>query len=190
MSDDPTQDRLSPGNLAYLVSRVEERSADPDEARQLLAEFVACVRGHEAIPERLLEYLRDAFASYLAESDRQFAAAPPEHLGRALGLVRARAGNPRTDETKALRIAQHILAARLSGSTAQDAIDAAIEDCQCGRTTATDAWRERKRDALVEIRIARAVANQEWTQDELQRLAHIFRDDLDAIPEKLRIPPG
>lgn len=186
MSDD--EERLSPGTLAYLVSKVEDRTIDPDEARQLLAEFVACARTHEAIPERLVEYLRDAFSAYLTECRNRHDIAPPEHLGRALGLVRATAGNPGTDERKSLRIAVSIMRVRLAGDTAESAIAYAMDRWQCGRTTATDAWRERKRDALTEIRVERAGARQEWTRNELQRLHHIFQNDRDAIPETLRLP--
>ena len=176
-------ERLSPGQIAHLVSLVRDGTPDPGETQQLLEEFVRCVTASEPVPPAIMEYLGDAFRSYLADSP---AAGSSRVLVQALGLMHKTAGNPGASAERALVIAIEVLRGRMAGQSHESALLAAGEKWGCGKTKASSAWSAHRADALLALRVERAAWGPDWTQRELTQLRSIFRHTPDLIPPKLR----
>src|SRR5215472_12508527 len=82
-------ERPSWGELAELISRLDERTAGPEEVRRLLGEFVTCVSNGETPPAQLLRCLRNSFTAYLDGSQGS--------LDKAFLLTRGTRGHPGAD---------------------------------------------------------------------------------------------
>ncbi len=165
---------LSMGEMAYLISRVREGTADPSESPRLLAEFVRCVNLGVPVPAQLIDYLRNSFASYLNDG---------RPLPHALGLAHSHVGKPGASEDRALQIAISVLHFRLAGKAHQEALEVAGKDWSCGKTKAGSAWKSHRAEALLSVRSERAASAATWTKSERDCLRRIFKNTPEVIPE-------
>lgn len=173
-------ERLSPGQIVHHAYEAIHGDRDPDHARQLLREYVACVDNHEAVPEGLTQYLRDAAASYISATS-SVASPTPEMFAHAFGLLRNQSGRPEGESKRSKAIATSMLHARLGGATFEQSWSDAMEKWGCSRTTATSAWAEHKHAALLTLRIGRAMEGEGWSAIEAKRLRKMFGDEPDSI---------
>jgi hypothetical protein len=160
-------ERLSPGALLGLIAQLEQRVAKPEEVREFLAEFVACVAAGEQVPSETLRCLQKLFAGYLAGSHKT--------LDAAFLTVRGQRGNPGADEGRELGIAVTILDARVRNPALshEDAVETACEQYACGSTKAGKAWSRKRKEALEALRLIRALFNDGLTADEITRAQEI-----------------
>lgn len=192
MSD---EESLSPAEISWLASIVADGSAKPDEARRLIQEFVRQART-AAIDPRLIGHLQDCFAAFLTgkkellpspEAGRNVSViVKVKTLEKAFGLTRAMSGQPPIDSDTLCAVAMELLEQRLAGVSHQTALTNVAEDRkQAGLPVSSEteigkAWTDHKRDALVGLRLFRAVgldpACPYWTSEEMERLAQIYAD--------------
>jgi hypothetical protein len=158
-------ERLSSGNLARLASLLNERAAQPEEVRHLLAEFVACVTAGEQPPGELLSCMRDVFAGYLSGAYKT--------LDRAFLVVRNRRGNPGADEVREFEIANAIMEHRMNNLSHEEALAEASAQFSCSTTKASTAWRRKREEVFYALRLMQSLSGNGLTADELQRAREI-----------------
>ena len=158
-------ERLSTSRIHHIAWAVGDGTARPDEAAQLLREFVACVNAHEPLPERLREHFRDAFLRYLSGSCG---------IEAALGMVRGSKGHPGADEKRNQMIAAAVLKRRLAGDSLNTAAAAASEEFHLGETQVRKAWADHKYGALTLLLMSRPPDKYPWSPEEVRRLTKIL----------------
>jgi hypothetical protein len=88
-------------------------------------------------------------------------------------------------------MAADLLRYRLGGMSHQDSLAEVSGEYGWSNTIIGEAWAAHKHDALILLRLKRAVQKHPWAPDEVQRLAEIFRDDPAFIaPGKPPIKPA
>jgi hypothetical protein len=187
-------DGLGPGTVSYLASCVEDGTATPEEARQLLEEFVRQADKGEVLP-RLLGHMRDCVSAYLAKK-RVLLPAPSEgrddpigvpipNMEKAFGLKRVAPGQPRTDRDTLTAVAMEVLERRMQGETLEVAAEHVANDRKMRKVPVTsesrirDAWKRHAADAITWLRIAQ---ERPWTIEEQARLNELFYGNLWFCP--------
>lgn len=135
-------ERLSPGALLGLIDQLEQGIATPDDAREFLTEFVACVAAGEQVRVETLRCLQKLFAGYL---DKTY-----NTLDAAFLMTQRGPGNPGADQARERDIALEILSARVKNPKLlhSEAVAIACEKYACENTKAGTAWRHKRTDAL------------------------------------------
>src|SRR5689334_3867311 len=110
---------LGPGQTNWLASIVADGTAQPEEARQLIAEFVRQVDAGKVDP-KLIAHVRDCFAAFLAgkktiqpsrDAGRLKAIGVPiTSLDKAFGLTRVAPGRVPTGGEELVDAAMEVLA--------------------------------------------------------------------------------
>lgn len=155
-------DKLTPATIFQIAWEIRDGEADPEDARRLLELFCECRDGNH--PPGLIEHLRSAFSIYL-KGERT--------LESALGLAR-RKGRPKADPDMRQRMAAEILQHRLAGMPHQECLTKVSEKFGWGETIVGEAWRDNQLDALILLRLERALDEYPWTANEVERLSEIF----------------
>lgn len=187
MVDPDESEPLTRGDTYELANRVIERTATPDQARQLIEGFVEQAnRG--AVDDRLIQHVRDCFDAFITGK--------PDSLDQAFGLVRDRRGRPALDEHDQIDAASDYLAERLAGKSDLEAREV-VAAARKGRhlpvsseTQVAEAWSSYKCDALLQRRLGRAERGEQWTRDELARLRAIYRDVPAVLFPGVALPEG
>lgn len=189
----PRADLLGPGQVHWLASIVEDGTATPEEARELLAEFVRQVDSG-ALSQRMLQHMRDCVAAFLVGKKVLMPAAsenrhtpigiPISDLSKAFGVTRIAPGKPRIDRETLVDVARDVLVRRLAGDSLEDAAGTVAEDRKARRlpvsseTQVRAAWTGHASDALALLRVARLPdvdpSAPPWSPTELDRLNEIF----------------
>ena len=192
--DDDT--RLSPASINYLVSIVADGTATPEEARELLVEFVRRSSTNQQIDRRLIEHLSICISAFLdgrklldpaprVGRDRPFGV-PITSMEKAFGLRRVGPGGPRTDPDTLAEVAMEVLDRRLRGESFQDAAVAVADDRKArGAPVSTEsqvraAWTRHQADGFWMLRLSKAKGvetSPTWTPLEIKRLTQIFRGE-------------
>lgn len=153
---------LTPAAIHQIAWEIRDGEADPEDARRLLELFCECRDG--SCPPELIQHLRSAFSAYL-EGRRT--------IESALGLAR-RKGRPKADADMRQRMAAEILRYRLAGMSHQECLARVSEKFGWGETIVGEAWRDNQQNALIILRLERALNEYPWTASEVERLNEIF----------------
>jgi hypothetical protein len=114
----------------------------PEQARELMAQFVAAAYNSECPPRELVTFVRDALADYLNGST----------LEAAFRVKRGRRGRPTVEVRARIDIAKSMLRLYvIHGEALEDAAIAVAETRNSNRTKAWEAFRECKAKALQEM---------------------------------------
>lgn len=180
--DSEKPEKLTRAFINFIAWDIREGVASPEDARRLLECFCNAFDDRESFPPELLHHLRDAFRAFL-DGEKTIEA--------ALGIAR-KTGRPKADPEMRGQMATEILRLRLfDGVSHQDALAIVSERFGWGETIVAEAWREHQQDAIVMIRLERALESYPWTPEEVQRLDEIFADKSWYLtPEKLKARGG
>lgn len=186
---------LGPAQINWLASIVADGTATPDEARELLREFVSQADAGN-VSERMIRHMRDCVRAYLqgrkvllpnsdAGRDKPIDVSI-KSMEKAFGLTRVSRGQPRIDRDIHCAAAMEVLERLLTGETLEVASEVVAEDRRenglplSSDTQVSDAWAKYKQDALLWLRIARTrdvdLDGKGWTEQELARLCEIYAD--------------
>jgi hypothetical protein len=172
----PEEEKVTLGEIRQIAFELREQEGglDPDRARRLLEAFCDSVDRGKAPPAEMMAHLNTAFRAYLGGKD----------LEAALGLTR-RAGAPSAVGLHQ-GMAMRVLERRLAGLSYRAAVTSTAPEPGAIReeSVVKAAWAKHKGDALLALRLRRAVSDKEWMPDELARLKRIFPKDtfVDACP--------
>lgn len=170
---------FSDAEIFQVACDVRAGTAEPDSVRQLMRQFCDSVDSGERPSRYLMEYLRDAFRSYLT-GDRK-------NIEVALGLRRARRGRRGFDNS---RMAVEVLRARLSGLSYDEAIEKSVKRFHKGRTVVQEAWSDHGTFAVEILRSERPYGAYPWSPDEVERLKEIFSDNPSFFESEPSLLPG
>jgi hypothetical protein len=178
---------MRPGQLNWLASIVEDGTATPDEARELLHEFVRQVDAGNLAP-RMAQHMRDCVAAYLTGRKTLQPAprvgrerpigVPVPSMEKAFGIGRVGPGNPKTDPDTLVEVAAQVLARRLDGESSEDAVAAVAEERKgadlavSSESQVKAAWGAHQQDALMFVRIHRL--RRPFSVQEQERLNKLF----------------
>jgi hypothetical protein len=158
-------DELTPATIIDIAWEVHDGTANPEDARRLLAHFCDLINRGEPVPESLNRHLADAFGAYLSET---------RTLEAALGLARRR-GRPNVDEERT-RMAAEVIRSRLYGSSHQDALAAVGTQFHRSESIVSEAFRDHAAMGYILLRMERVLDSKPWTPDEIARLTAMFGD--------------
>jgi hypothetical protein len=198
-----TRNRLAPGDIHWRASCVADGTATPDDARELISEFVRQARTGSLEP-RLIEHVSDCFAAFLAEEKRLLPAPEAARSGvtpvrvatleEAFGMIRAMRGRPDPDRDTSCIVAMEVLERMLSGETLEVALEFVAADRRAAalpissETEVRETWAKYKSDGLLWLRISRLCdidpSAPRWTPTEMERLTELFGG------EPWFVPPG
>jgi hypothetical protein len=170
------EDELTPATIFSIVWDVREKTADPADVKRILTYFCGLVEEGRSLPIEILDYLKDSFRLYLADTTKG--------MESALGLKRGKRGRPKASADKRTAIATEILRHLLGGCNSEEAISRVGNEFHKESSVLYQAWAAHKQDALFVLRVERALDKYPWTQEEVQRLSEIYSD------EPWFIPPG
>ena len=186
---------LIESEIDRVALRVEEGTATPKEATELIAEFVR-QEHHGQIEPRLVFHVARCFAAFLA-GERQRSPTIQTHysadwvpinsLDKAFGLVRPRRGQPRVDPEARITVAVEVLRKMVAGDTLEVASEAVAADRRknglpiSSETDVREAWADHKGDALMLIRPEVSPSGAPWTNEEIKRLTEIDKDLAEVI---------
>jgi hypothetical protein len=197
---------LSGGDIHWRAERVADGTGTPEEARELIAEFVRQARASRLEP-RLIEHFSDCFAAFLAgerhllpvpEAGR-FAPTPVpiQSLEKAFGLTRTTRGRPSTDRETRCAVAMAVLGRMLSGETLEVAAEMVASERRqkclpiSSETEVRDAWARHKLDGLLWLRVSRLPEVDKsaapWAPREVERLTVLFKDVPGFIPPGMSV---
>lgn len=201
----PEAEPLGDGTIHYLASVVADGTATPEEARQLLEEFVRQASSG-MVTTRMTEHLRDCISSFLAgekellpsfeEGRTKILRVPITTMEKAFGLKRTGPGRAPLDRDTLGQVAKEVLEIRLQNPEAslEDAAgEVADRRKRDGLPVSSDsqvreAWAKYKAEGLYWLRVSRLPdVDREapaWTQDEMARLTELFES------EPWFVPPG
>jgi hypothetical protein len=150
-----------------LAGALRNDEGSPDDARQLLEQFVhGCYTDAGPSPE-LLVYLRDAFSDFLYGG---------KSLDAALHFTKSR-GRPKLSRRRKIALAIAVLKHRLAtGSSLEVAVEHVEEWSKRKRTVIAEAWAECRELARMRIRGRRTkrLGADPWTPEETAILRKIF----------------
>ncbi|NIR48065.1 hypothetical protein GWO43_06445 [candidate division KSB1 bacterium] len=184
------ENELSPADIFQITLDVREQAAEPDDARKLLQIFCELQelwtgngldKDNYRKFEFILQHFRDSFQSYL-NGDRKT-------LEAALGLKRKKA-RPKADPQIRTEMAAEVLRLRLKQISHQDALEEVSHKFGWGITVIGEAWAAHKQDALILLRLERALDSYPWSPDEFERLKVILgKEPWFLTSEKSRTKP-
>ncbi len=175
------KDFLSCGETSHIADDIRHGVANPEDAKRLLTAFCDLFDQRRPIPEELLEYLRDAFSSFLKGEKK---------IEVALGLKRRR-GTPNADYQVRAKMAAEVLRKRLKGVAHQQALEEVAESFGWGKTIIGEAWASHRSDAIALLDLERPGDEYPWTPEEVERMCEIFSDQPWFIaPEKPKDKPA
>lgn len=169
---------FTPATICQIAWEIREGKADPADARQLLELF--CKSRSNNIPPELITYLQDSFRCYLEGQ---------KGIEAALGIVRKK-GRPAADEEMRQKMAVAILRLRMQEMDHQQCLAKVTKEFHKSESIVSEAWRDHKQDALMLVRLGKALDKYPWTLEEVDRLCTIFqREPWFIAPGKLPIKP-
>ena len=163
------EERLSEAAILHLRLDVREGVAEPDDVKRLLRMFCRQVAKDDAVSRQTLEYLAEAFKTYLNSS---------KGIEAALGLKR-KVGPPGGKERKNRHdtmMARDLLRLRFEESmTYENAVSSVSERMAAARRKVEEAWAKHSLDAFVLMRLERMEDQCPLTESEMARLAKIYK---------------
>ena len=184
-------DDLTQADINQITIEIREQTADPNDARRLLEQFCTLydLWGSEEFKpdqarkfEILLRHVSDSLHDYLTGNRKT--------LEAALGLKRKKA-RPKADPKIRIEMATEVLRLRLfEKNTYEEARERVSRKFGWVESIISEAWRAHKQDALICLRLERALENYPWTPDEVKRLTKIIgKEPWFISPEKSAIKP-
>jgi hypothetical protein len=163
---------LSLSRVTQIAYAARDGKAEPAEVREVLALFYRHAEAKTPIPQRVVEFVAEAFGRYLGLKDFY---GPDERsansLDSAFGLLRKK-GRPEADEQTRRDMAVRVVELRLSGISHQEALERAAKDFGWARTIIGKAFRDHTLSAVMMIRNARQTP---FSPDEKRLLARMLR---------------
>lgn len=158
---------LGPGNLTFLISKVRDGTATPDDAKRLFAEFVRLIGCKDHVPDQLAEFVAEGVALFLAGEAKS--------LDHAFGLV-GEAHRPKgTNSDRDVLIAAAVLRLRLEGRLQGFAESEVGEKFHKSKTVVQTAWSENKEWAYYTVLVERNQDNVKWLPSEIKILNRLFK---------------
>ncbi|MFM0210472.1 hypothetical protein PQQ96_24005 [Paraburkholderia sediminicola] len=141
----PPVERLLTDLEAFrLVGELRSDRGTPDQARALMAQFVAAAYTNDGPSRELITFVRDALAEYL----------DGKSLEAAFRVKRGRRGRPTADARAGIDLAKVMLRhCVVRGSTVEAAALEGAAACHSSPTNAWAAFRDHKTKALQEMRM-------------------------------------
>jgi len=201
----PEEEPLGNGTINYLASVVADGTATPEEARQLLEEFVRQANTG-MVTARMTEHLRDCISAFLVgkkallpsqeEGRNKVIGVPVATMEKAFGLTRVGPGRVRVDRDTLAQVAKEVLAIRLRDPDASlERAAAEVADRRkneslpvSSESQVREAWAKYRAEGLLWLRLSRLREidpdGPAWTPEEMVRLTALFDG------EPWFVPPG
>jgi hypothetical protein len=182
---------LAESTIDSYAIRVADGSAKPEEAEELLADFVRRCDRNAPIPEMLLRHFADCLRSFLSGyrvllasgTSKPGATATIETLDKAFGLSRPFKGAPPIELDIYKEVAMQVLEKRIAGRSLEKAWgEIADARRKASLPLSSDsqiraAWAKYKLDGYLWLRANRSDNANPWSAAELARLTEIFSNE-------------
>lgn len=154
-----------------IAWKVRDGTADPDQAKRLMALFRDVVRDGRRLPQELLLHFADAFDAYLT-GDRSLIA--------ALGLL-GKKGRPKADEAQRIQMAAEVIRRRFAGTSHQVALSEVAEQFRKAESVIGEAFDGYKQSAVIMLRGERPLDSNPWNEEERSILEKILQESNEAV---------
>jgi hypothetical protein len=161
----PIERPLSDAEVFRIAGELRSDRGTPEQARALMAQFVAGAYTNGGPSRELVTFVRDALADYLGGKS----------LEAAFRVKRGRRGRPTADARAGIDLAKVMLRhCVVHGSTVESAAVKAAAACASSRTNAWSAFHEHKAKALQEMRTAGPPEVNEAFPEHRDRIIRLF----------------
>ena len=160
-------EKLTPAGIRQIYMDVSNGTAKASDVKRVLDVFCHPEGKDGRAYQEALKFLQRRLTVFIRDNIP---------LEKALGLVK-RQGRPEADGEIPRNMAAAILRMRLAGRSHQDALAAVSKKFGWGESSVGDAWRVYKMDAVLMLRLERANGSIPWSNQEIERLCKIFKDD-------------
>ena len=170
----PIERVMSDVEVFRIAGDLRSGNGQPEQAKSLIAQFVAAAYTEDGPSNMLITFVRDALAEYLAER---------VSMEVAFNLKQGRRGKPSAGRARHIAMAKEILRCRVvDGKTFEEAVESACNLFRAGRTVVSETFEKYKTDALRELSSASAQDLDPRSEIQRQRLAAIFPWFAPALP--------